>query len=60
MTNKEERKERALERKETSGERSPEEQLSRLDRMFGKGNGAKKERGKLRKRIAERQVSKEE
>jgi hypothetical protein len=58
MKGKTERKERALERKEAADQRSPQEQLSRLDRMFGEGQGAKKEREKLHKRIAEGQVSK--
>lgn len=32
--------------------RSPEEQLKRLDVLLGKNNGAKKERAKLKARIA--------
>lgn len=31
--------------------RSPQEQLARLDKMFGPGQGAKKERTKLARRI---------
>lgn len=53
-----ERKERAAERKVVARERSPEEQLVRLDRMFGEGKGAIKERAKLHKCIADRQVNK--
>lgn len=33
--------------------RTPREQLTRLDKMFGEGLGAKKERAKLNKRLAE-------
>jgi hypothetical protein len=51
---KEGRKERALERAEVAAQRTPEDQLHRLDRMFGKGQGAAKERLKLQKRIEER------
>lgn len=62
---KEARKERALERLEVSSQRTPEEQLSRLDQMFGEGQGAAKERAKLARRIEDRnrtatQVKKEE
>lgn len=51
---KEARKERALERTEVSSQRTPEEQLQRLDHMFGDGQGAAKERMKLAKKIDER------
>jgi len=49
--NREERRERAKERKEAAEGRTPQEQLARLDDMLGKGKGAKKERAKLAKRI---------
>lgn len=55
-----ERRKRAAERKVVTDKRSPEEQLSRLDRMFGDGKGAAKERDKLHRRIAEKQVSTKE
>lgn len=54
---REARKERALERLETTSIRTPEEQLSLLDLKFGKGLGATKERAKLAKRIADRNKS---
>lgn len=43
------RRERAEERAESY--RDPREQLAHLDRMFGKGNGAKKERARLARKI---------
>jgi len=49
-----ERQERARERQTVANKRTPEEQLRRLDKMFGEGQGATKERAKLAKRIAER------
>ena len=33
--------------------RTDQQQLAELDRVFGKGNGAKKERARLKARIAE-------
>lgn len=51
---KEERRERANERAEVAANRTPEEQLKRLDQKFGKDQGASKERLKLKKRIEER------
>ena len=51
---KEARKERALERIEMSNQRTPEEQLQRLDDMFGEGQGASKERLKLAMKIEDR------
>jgi len=53
---KSERKSRAEERQAVANKRSPEEQLARLDKMFGAGMGAVKEREKLHKRIADKQV----
>ena len=38
--------------KKARAERSDEEQLERLDEMFGEGNGAAQERARLLKRIA--------
>jgi hypothetical protein len=49
-----ERQEQARERQTIANKRTPEEQLRRLDKMFGEGQGATKERAKLAKRIAER------
>jgi len=46
-----EKKERALERQEVASKRTPQEQLARLDKMFGEGKGAQKERAKLNKII---------
>lgn len=51
---KDAKKERALERLEVTSQRTSEEQLVRLDQMFGSGQGAIKERAKLLKRIEER------
>lgn len=48
----------ALERQEVSGNRTPQEQLERLDMKFGVGNGAKKERAKLAKRIRDAEEAK--
>ena len=51
-----EKKERALERQEVASKRTPQEQLARLDKMFGEGQGARKERAKLNKRIEEKEL----
>jgi len=40
---------------EAAKNRTPEEQVARLDKMFGKGQGAKKERAKLALRIEAKQ-----
>ena len=56
----EERREDAKERQEAADERTPYEQLTRLDRMFGSGKGAKKERAKLAKKIESLKVAKKE
>lgn len=48
----EEKKASALERQEVAAKRTPQEQLERLDKMFGQGNGAVKERAKLARRLA--------
>lgn len=49
--NREDRRERANERKEVADGRTPQEQLARLDDILGKGKGAVKERAKLAKKI---------
>jgi len=43
--------ERLNARQEAAAKRTPQEQLKRLDMMFGKGKGATKERAKLAARI---------
>ena len=54
-----ERKSRAEERKKESDTRTPEEQLARLDSMFGEGRGARKERLRLELLIKERNEKQE-
>lgn len=51
---KELRKKRADERLAVTKDRTPEQQLQRLDEKYGAGLGAQKERAKLAKRIADR------
>lgn len=46
-----EKREEAEARQRAAEERTPQEQLARLDAMFGSGVGAKKERAKLLARI---------
>jgi len=58
--NKEQRTLRAKERLEETANRTPQDQLKRLDTMFGEGLGAAKERAKLVKRIEERNRLKKE
>ena len=48
------RQERAAERQAARTERTDEAQLKRLDKINGKNRGAKKERARLTKRIANR------
>tara|TARA_R110000751_G_scaffold148513_1_gene253334 strand:- start:187 stop:357 length:171 start_codon:yes stop_codon:yes gene_type:complete len=48
------RQESATERQAARAERTEEAQLLELDRINGKGRGAKKERARLTKRIASR------
>lgn len=48
----------ALERQEVAKNRTPQQQLARLDSKFGAGNGAKKERAKLAKRIRDAEEAK--
>ena len=46
-----ERRARAEELAEERAKRTPQQQLTRLDEMFGKGKGAQKERARLAKVI---------
>lgn len=48
---KEQRRENAARLAEERAKRSPQQQLDRLDKMFGKDQGAKKERARLLKAI---------
>lgn len=48
------------EREEAARKRTPQEQLKRLNDMFGVGQGAKKERAKLARRIAAQKQKKGE
>jgi hypothetical protein len=50
------RKKSALERAEERAKLTDEQQLDRLDQMFGKNIGAKKERAKLLQRISMRKA----
>ena len=45
----EDRREQALRMQEERATRSNTQQIERLDKMFGKGKGAKKERARLEK-----------
>jgi len=47
------RKKYADERLAVTSNRTPEEQLKRLDEKYGEGKGAQKERAKLAKRISD-------
>jgi dTMP kinase len=60
LRNKERRKASAKERAEATTNRTPQEQLKRLDTMFGDGQGAQKERAKLQRRIEEQSRAKVE
>ena len=46
------RQERARDRKEARAKRTDTQQLKQLDKLNGKGKGAKRERARLAKRIA--------
>ena len=46
------RKDRAIKLREDRAKRTDQQQLDGLDKMFGKGNGAKKERARLTLKIA--------
>jgi len=48
---KEQRRKNALILEEKRSKRTNRQQLNRLDKLFGKGKGAKKERAKLKARI---------
>ena len=48
---RDERRAKAEELVENRAKRTPQQQLTRLDEMFGKGNGARKERARLAKAI---------
>lgn len=50
---KQDRIDRAEERKAAREERTPKQQIAVLDDMLGKGLGARKERARLAKQIAE-------
>tara|TARA_Y100000310_G_scaffold250083_1_gene256229 strand:+ start:232 stop:480 length:249 start_codon:yes stop_codon:yes gene_type:complete len=45
------RQEQAEKLRKARAKRTDQEQLAELDRVFGKGNGAKKERARLKERI---------
>lgn len=47
MKNSEEKRQDAYARQELRNERTPAQQLARLDRILGPGKGAKKERARL-------------
>jgi len=49
MKTKDKKKKEAEERQSKYDSLSPEQKLSKLDQLFGKGMGAKKEREKLKK-----------
>jgi len=50
----EQKQDETAERNKLRAQRTPEEQLARLDHILGKATGAKKERAKLAKLIANR------
>ena len=47
------RQEQAEKLRKARAKRTDQQQLGELDRVFGKGNGAKKERARLKVRISE-------
>ena len=49
---REARRERAVELREERSKRTDQQQLNHLDKMFGNGKGAQKERGRLLSKIA--------
>jgi len=51
MRTKAEKRAEAVERNESWAELSPKQQLADLDRRLGKGEGAKKQRAKIAKRM---------
>jgi hypothetical protein len=44
---REQKKKEAEERQQARAARTPEQQIARLDKMFGKGKGAERERARL-------------
>ena len=54
------RQEQAEKLRKARAERTDKQQLAELDRMFGKGKGAKKERAKLKERIRQSKEGKKE
>lgn len=48
---KEDRRQRAEALAEARAKRTPQQQLNRLDSMFGNGQGARKERARLQKQM---------
>ena len=45
------RQEQALERQEKSDKKTAEQRLAQLDKLFGKGQGAQRERARLEKEV---------
>jgi len=58
MKTMDQKRQEAKERDEAAKNRTPEEQLRRLDEKFGVGVGAKRERDRLQSMIDEKQVRK--
>lgn len=56
---KEDKREEAKKRKENRRRKSPKDQLAKLDQLFGKGQGAKKERIRLQKKMLHKPIKKE-
>jgi hypothetical protein len=54
---KESKRESANERAEARAKRTAEQQLKRLDDMFGSGQGAVRERARLQKEIEDRKAA---
>jgi len=54
---RDERRKRAEAQAEERAKRTPEQQIARLDQMFGKGKGAAKERARLAKQISDSKKS---
>lgn len=52
------KKQLALSNKESREQRTPEQQLALLDKKFGKGQGAQRERARLLKQIEDRKTKK--
>lgn len=56
---KEQKKEETKKREENRRRKSPRDQLAKLDQLFGKGRGAKKERIRLQKKMLHKPIKKE-